>query len=252
MAPGISIVMTNPFRDESGRARLGLALAVGILGAAWLVRSAWLRIRMENVVAVTGSAKTRVRSDVVVWRLVISLRLPKVEPRGYDALARAIPEVTAYLENHGLAPETMTVSPVKIDESFRHEDIATRFVMSQTIEVRSADLERVAHVAAASNDLAIATGLANEGLALEASRLDYRHTKLSDIKHQVLLEAAGNARLRAEQIARATGGRLGRPRSATLLDVRTLSADSSNKYSDDESSIEKDIVVDVNVLFDLD
>src|SRR5215831_11204186 len=151
--------MTNPFRDDSGRARLGLALAVGIFGAAWLVRSAWLSLRMENVVAVTGSAKTRVRSDLVVWRLVVSMRLPKVEARGYDALARAIPEVTSYLESRGLSPEALTVSPVKIDESLRHEDAANRFVMSQTIEVRSEDLERVAHVAAASNDLATATGL---------------------------------------------------------------------------------------------
>src|SRR5262245_4180010 len=135
-------IMTNPFRDDSGRARLGLALAVGLVGAAALVRSAWLRIRMERVVAVTGAAKARVRSDVVVWRLVVSLRTPRVDARGYDALAHAAAEITHYLEGHGLASETMTVLPVRIDESLRREDESNRFHVSQAVEVRSADLER--------------------------------------------------------------------------------------------------------------
>src|SRR5262249_60852457 len=105
------------------------------------------------------SAKVRVRSDLVVWRLVLSLRTPRPGARDYDALARGVPEVTHYLERRGLAPETMVVSPVRIDESFRREDEGTRFTMSQTIEVRSADLERVAQVAAATSDLVAATGL---------------------------------------------------------------------------------------------
>lgn len=53
------------------------------------------------------------------------------------------------------------------------------------------------------------TALMSDGLAIESEAPRYLYTRLSELKIELTAEAARDARARADQIARQSGGRLG-------------------------------------------
>jgi uncharacterized protein len=241
--------------DKDGRFLMGLALATGLVASTVVGGRALVRFKNDNSIQVTGSAKRRIQSDLIIWSAKVSARGSDLKS-AYAALAAATPKVTGYLEKKGLPKDQIVVSSVTTTALHPHdkdgralEDTVTGYTMSQSIEVRSKEVAKVEKVSRES------TELINEGVALESFAPEYHYTKLGDLKIQMLAEAAKDSRIRAEQVATSTGAKIGPLRSARMGVLQINPADStetSNEGNNDTSSLEKDIIAVVASTFTLD
>jgi uncharacterized protein len=241
--------------DRYGRLQLGVALAAGLVFATFIGTRALVRIKSDDqTIGVTGSAKRRIRSDLVIWSASLSYKGDTIQ-HAYRALAAATPRVVAYLGEKGVKPGEIVVHSVETKPVFArdgegrtHEETVTGYTMTQEIEVRSSDVDRVTSI---SNQ---ATELIDQGILLESARPEYHYTKLGELKIQMLHEAAKDTRVRAEQIALATGARLGPLRSAHMGVMQINPADStetSSEGNNDTSALDKDVIAVVTSNFQL-
>lgn len=233
----------------------GFALAVGlVLSSIVLGWSYSQKKNTDETITVTGSARKRIASDLVVWRAVVTYQSAELSG-AYASLKENVPRVRAYLVSKGVPEDQIVVSSVttqKLQEKSEGGEETGRvngYVLSQTLEVRSGDVERITKV---SREV---TELIEQGILLESQAPEYQYTKLGELKIEMLAEAAKDAKERAQKIASSTGSRIGSVRSARMGVMQITAAD-SNEVSDygvnDTSSLEKDITAVVNVSFAVD
>ena len=228
---------------------LGLALASGI-GGWFFVKGK----RGDQTITVTGSARRRIKSDLVVWKAAVSYQTPTLAD-AYRSLSDTVPRVKAYLIGKGIAENQITVSSISSQtlhgKTSGGEETAeiTGYSLKQELEVRSTDVDKIAQVARE------ATELINQGILIESMPPAYLYTKLGDLKVEMLAEAAKDAKVRAQQIAQSTGGSIGSVRTARMGVLQITAADStevSDSGMNDTSSLDKDITAVVNIGFAVD
>ena len=210
--------------------------------------------RGDQTITVTGSARKRITSDLVIWRSAITYQSP-VLSEAYRSLAEAVPKVKAYLVSKGIAENQITVSSIssqtlhgRSSDGMETSEI-TGYSLRQELSVRSTDVQKIGQIARE------ATELINQGILIESMAPEYYYTQLSNLKIEMLSEAAKDAKVRAEQIAQSTGSSIGSVRTARMGVLQITAAD-SNEVSDsgmnDTSSLEKDITAVVNIGFAVD
>jgi uncharacterized protein len=233
----------------------GFALAVALVLSS--IVGAWAYTHAKNgeqVITVTGSARKRIKSDLVVWRAGVSYQATELSD-AYKALSENVPKVKQYLISKGVAENQITIS--SISSTTLHQKNSdgeetgeiTGYSLRQELMVRSNDVDKIEKLARE------ATELINQGILLESNPPEYLYTKLGDLKIEMLAEAAKDAKVRAQQIASSTGSSIGSVRTARMGVMQITPAD-SNDVSDsgmnDTSSLEKDITAVVNVGFAVD
>lgn len=233
----------------------GFALAVALVLSS--IVGAWAYThtkKSDQTVTVTGSARKRIKSDLVIWKAGVSYQAPQLS-EAYKALSDNIPRVKQYLLSKGVTETQITVSSISSstlhekDEDGNESSRISGYSLRQELQVRSNDVEKIEKIARE------ATELINQGILLESSAPEYYYTKLADLKIEMLAEAAKDAKVRAQQIASSTGSSIGSVRSARMGVLQITAAD-SNEVSDsgmsDTSSLDKDITAVVNVSFAVD
>jgi hypothetical protein len=109
--------------ERSGTFMGAVVLAIALILATAI--GGWFFVkgkRGEQTITVTGSARKRIKSDLVVWRSAISYQAP-VLSEAYRSLAEAVPRVKAYFVSKGIPENQITVSSIS----------------SQTLHGRSSD-----------------------------------------------------------------------------------------------------------------
>lgn len=241
--------------DRYGRFQLGAALAIGLVFATLVGSRALVRVKSEDqTIAVTGSAKRSIRSDLVIWQATVTYKGDNMQA-AYKPLAAATPKVVEYLKGKGIKANEIVVDSITTKPLHAHdkegrelEETITGYTMSQTVEVRSNDVQRVTDVSRA------ATELINQGIAIDSGAPEYHYTRLGELKIQMLHEAAKDTRVRAQQIADATGAKLGPLRSARMGVMQINPADStetSSEGNNDVTSLDKDVIAVVTSSFQL-
>lgn len=230
----------------------GLFLAVGLVISSMILGWSYVSKKSgEEAVTVTGSARKRIKSDLVVWSAGISSQSAKLAD-AYSQLSANVPRIKQYLVSKGIAENQMTVSSISSTTQYSRDTNGnetteiTGYTLRQEVEVRSSDVDRIAQIARE------ATELINQGILLESSPPKYFYTALGDLKVEMLGEAAKDAKTRAEKIAASTGNRVGTLRSAKMGVMQITGADSqdvSDSGISDTSSIDKDVTAVVNISF---
>ena len=230
---------------------LAVALVLSSIVGAWAYTHAK---KDEQTITVTGSARKRIKSDLVIWRAAVTYQAPQLSD-AYKSLSDNIPRVKQYLISKGIPEDQITISSISSstlhgrDTEGNETGQITGYSLRQELEVRSNDVDKIERVARE------ATELINQGILLESMSPEYHYTKLGDLKIEMLGEAAKDAKVRAERIATSTGSSIGSVRSAKMGVMQITPAD-SNDVSDsgmnDTSSLEKDITAVVNVSFAVD
>jgi hypothetical protein len=238
----------------------GFALAVALVLSS--IIGAWAIIRVKSrdqTIVVTGSARKRIKSDLVIWRAGVSYEATQLAD-AYKSLANDVPRVKQYLISKGIPENQITISSItsqtlhaKSKDSYEEggEDSGriTGYSLKQELEVRSTDVDKIEKLARE------ATELINQGILIESSAPEYHYTKLGDLKIEMLSEAAKDAKARAQQIASSTGSSIGSMRSARMGVLQITPADSnevSGEGMNDTTSLDKDITAVVNVTFAVD
>ena len=229
-----------------------LALAIGIVVAAAIFGWSYSKSKKgDEAITVTGSAKKRIKSDLIVWSASISSQSTQISD-AYKQLADNVPKVKKYLMDKGIPEANITISSISSvqerekDSEGNQSSKVSGYSLRQSVEVKSTDVEKISQIARE------ATELINQGIFIESSAPQFIYTKLGDLKIEMLAEAAKDAKARAEQIANSTGNSISTVRSAKMGVMQITAAD-SNEVSDyglnDTSALEKDITAVVNVSF---
>jgi len=230
---------------------LVLALAL-ILGAATFGAFYYKAqsVTKGDVLAVTGSTKTRVTSDQA--KLTINLaRVVFVDnlASGYRDIARDLGLVKELLQSSGVATSDIIELPVSMYQNYDPSNSGKiQYQLNQTITLQSADVNMLTEIAKK-----IPT-LSEKGAVVSVGALEYYYSKLPDLRVSLLSDAVKDAKARAEQIAAGTGRKVGGVQSASSGLVQVLapnSIDISDYGTYDTSSIEKDVMVTVKASFTL-
>src|SRR4030095_8601803 len=190
--------------ERSGTLMAAVVLAAGIVIST--VIGGWFFVkgkRGDQTITVTGSAKQRIKSDLVIWKSGISYQAP-VLADAYRSLSESVPKVKAYLVSKGIAENQITVSSIssqtlhgRSSDGVETSEI-TGYSLRQELEVRSNEVDKIAKIARE------ATQLINQGILIESMAPEYHYTQLGDLKIKMLSEAAKDAKTRATQIAQST------------------------------------------------
>lgn len=231
-----------------------IVLAVALVIAAALGANAVTRVKAaQQTVTVTGSAKQQITSDLIIWRGFVSHQSGDLQS-AYTELKASMEKLRAYLAQQRIPAEQIVETSIQtfalhpVNEQGMETSAIVGYRLTQGVEIRSSDVQRITEISRRS------TELINQGVALESSPPEYLYTKLGDLKVRMLAEAAKDAKVRAEQIAEATGSEIGRVRSARM-GVLQITPAFSNEVSDyginDVSSLQKDITGVVTVEFEV-
>ena len=234
---------------------IGTALALGFIISSAIIGWSYTKAKKgDEAITVTGSAKRRITSDLVVWYASVSAQAPALTD-AYKQLSDSVPRIKQYLLSKGIPEDQMVISSITtVQQKARDSDgnETTEIVgysLSQGITVRSNDVAKIGQIARE------ATELINQGILIESGAPQYYYTQIGDLKIEMLGEAAKDAKERAERIASSTGSSIGAVRSAKMGVLQITAADSTD-VSDygvyDTATIEKDMTAVVNVSFAVD
>jgi uncharacterized protein len=234
--------------------RAGAVLAIANIICVVILAWAYISARTEaKVISVTGSAKKTIESDLIVWRVHVSVNNPDLVA-GYDALNVSMAKVQAFLAKANVSANEIQISSITTtknrtrDEKGNFTDKITSYDLVQHVEVSSTSVKRISDLARE------VTSLIKEGMFLESDSPQYFYTKLADLKIEMLAEATKDATARANQIATNSNATLGPIRDARM-GVMQINPVNSNSVSDsgnnDTTSLVKEITGIVSAKFEL-
>ncbi|MDQ3821395.1 MAG: SIMPL domain-containing protein [Acidobacteriota bacterium] len=233
----------------------GFALAVALVLSSIVLGWSFVHTKKsDQTITVTGSAKKRIKSDLVVWKAGVSYQAAHATD-AYKSLTDAVPRIKQYLISKGVPENEITISAVSStalhgkDKDGNESSEINGYSLKQELEVRSNDVDRIAKISRE------ATELISQGILLESNPPEYYYTKIADLKIEMLAAASKDAKQRAQQIASSTGSSIGSVRSAKMGVMQITAADSndvSGEGINDTSALEKDITAVVNVSFAVD
>ncbi|MCR4399071.1 MAG: SIMPL domain-containing protein [Firmicutes bacterium] len=214
-------------------------------------------VSAKKSIAVTGSAKKQIRSDLAVWRGSFSRQEDELAV-AYKAIKEDLAKVRAYLIQKGIDEKDIVFNPVSTEVMYIHDPETLRklgktqqisgYRMYQSVEVTSRDVDKITDLSREAPELI------DQGVVFQSYPPQYVYTKLNDLKVDMLAEAAKDATARATKIAAASGARVGFLRSAKMgvFQITPLNSTEVSDYGiNDVSSVEKEITAVVNAEFSL-
>ena len=256
LIPGIGGATKTMSTERNGNVfNAGFALAAALVLSSIVLAWAYTQTKKsDQTITVTGSARERIKSDLVIWRAGVSYQATQLAD-AYKSLTDGVPRVKQYLISKGVPENEITISSISSqtlhekDNEGNESGKITGYSLRQEVQVRSADVDKVEKIARE------ATELINQGILLESGAPEYYYTKIADLKIKMLAEAAKDAKVRAQQVASSTGSSIGSVRQARMGVMQITAAD-SNEVSDsginDTSALQKDVTAVVNVSFAVD
>jgi hypothetical protein len=205
----------------------------------------------NEVIEVTGSAEKKIVSDYIVWKAQFSQRAPQMTI-AYAKLKADLKRVKEYLLSKGVKEDELIISQVSTSVLYKKNEKGgdtneiEAYILGQGIEVRSHEVTKIDNVSRES------TELINDGIEFISSAPEYFYTKLAELKIQMLAEATGDAKKRAETMAASTGNKISFMRSARMgiFQITPLNSYEVSWYgNNDTSSLEKKVTAVVNVSF---
>ena len=249
---------------------LGLvAIAIAAVWSTSLVTGSYKTIKIKpekRTIRVTGSAKKRITSDLIQWEASIEAHAPD-RTAAYKQLHDERDKAVAFLKGHGIADEEIRPQSTTFAEEFdtveklellpgmkeptkSSKQVFKGYVIKEVIEVSSKD---VARVEKASREI---TNLLEEGVSISSGAPQYFYTRLGELKVEMLAAAGKDARARADNILKSTGGADIKKLISADMGVININPANSTRTSEegnnDISSLDKDIITIVHASYELD
>ncbi len=225
-------------------------LGGAIVVAALLLGGSFYAARHDrNTVQVVGMASQPFEADQVKWSLSVSRTVPVRDLRsGYVRIGEDVARILDGLAAAGVPREAVTLQPVTTNPLYGSEGIRD-YQVNQSLFLVSEDLDAVERLALDP------AGLLGEGVLLQQSRLEYFYSGLAEVKRSLLAKATEDARMRAEEIASATGegiSGIAAARAGVFQITEPFSTEVAAYGIHDTSSRRKEIRVTVHATFVLD
>jgi hypothetical protein len=201
--------------NVSSAAVLGLAVALGMAAAGWLVAGALRDVKAsQRYVTVKGLSEREVRANLAMWPIVFRVT-------GNDlallqaSLDASTKSVASFLQEQGFAREEWSTSSPRVtdlaSEARESRQPDYRYVAEAVVTVRSGKVDEVKKAIERSADLIKARVAMIRSYEYNTAFL---YTELDKIKPEMIAEATKDARRAAEQFAKDSGSALGPIRTA--------------------------------------
>src|SRR5436309_15205399 len=96
----------------NGNLRAALALSVAMVVSTMIAAHTFLKSKeLDHSIAVTGSSKKRIKSDLMIWGTSVSVEAAKL-PDAYERLTADVDKVRTFLVAHGFPENQIIVSAV--------------------------------------------------------------------------------------------------------------------------------------------
>jgi len=232
---------------------LGICIAVATIISSVILSQGFLKVMKftREQITVTGSAQKDIKSDYIVWKGTFSVREADLKT-GYKKLSENLEAVKKYLLSRGAGQDEVVFSQIvtsriyKKNKEGKDTNEIQWYVLAQMVEVKSKDVDKVDRISRES------TELINQNIEFESQMPEYFYAKLDELKIEMLAKATENAKLRAENMVRATGNKIGFMRSARM-GVFQITPVNSTEVSDwgvnDTTSLEKRVTAVVTASF---
>lgn len=244
-SPIIQIERRKAVAIISAAAILASSLGIGLakVGSGFASRN-------SNGITVTGSAKTSATADNVVWTLNVSLARPTVSA-AITKVGSDVEAVTKYLNEGGVNADEITLGSVSTyaNEEYSNGNSTGRILnyrANRDVVVRSKNVDLIAKLSQGIGTLL------QTGVSVNNYGPQYYISTLPSLRPQLLEEAMKDAKVRAEAITKAVGGKVGSVESVRAGVFQVTTPDStmtSDGGAYDTSSIEKTVTSTVSVTF---
>ena len=224
-----------------------MSLAIG--GGLMQVGSGFAS-RSSDGITVTGSAKTSATADNAVWVLNVSLSSPTVATavKKVDADVAALSQ---YLTAGGIPADGLTLGAVATfaNEEFVNGNTTGRilsFRATREVTVRSTDVQLISKLSQGIGSL-LATGINANNYGPQ-----YYISNLPELRPQLMAEAMKDAKVRAEAMTKAVGGKIGALVNVKAGPIQITTPDSTmtaDYGAYDTTTIEKTVTATVSVTF---
>ncbi len=195
-----------------------LLIAAGLAAAGWFIGSGFVDARTgDRYVTVKGIAERAVQADLALW-LLRFVATGNDLSAAQTKISRDAGVVTRFLKDAGVAPGEIELQNLEVTDllaqAYHSGPVESRFIVAQTLLVRSANVDRIAKASQKVGALVDAgVVLSSEG-SPTGSGPTYLFTRLTELKPQMIAEATRNARAAAAQFAADAGSTLGGIRRA--------------------------------------
>lgn len=211
-----------------------IIFGVAIVAASIFLGNAYVnRSKKTGEISVTGLGKKEFNSDLIIWGGSFDAFNWDLK-QGYNELERKKGIVKRFLLRKGLSEEDFVFNAVNTqrrDKNLYAENgkyIGSEFVgysLSQSLSVESKEVKKIQKLSREISELL------NEGVDFQSESPRYYYTKLSDLKIEMISKATENARIRVEQIAENSGGKMGGLLSAKMGVFQITGQNSQEDYS---------------------
>lgn len=232
---------------------LGICIAAATIISSIILSEGFLKIMKftREQISVTGSATKEIKSDYIVWKGEFTRREIDLKT-AYKSLKEDLDKVKAYLISKGVTEKETIISQVTTETVYRKNEKGNDtndiqgYRLSQNVEIRSNDVDKIAKVSRES------TELIDQGIQFTSPAPEYFYTKLDELKIEMLAKATENAKQRAESMVKSTGNKIGFMRSARMGVFQitpVTSTDVSDWGMNDTTSLDKKVMAVVTVSF---
>lgn len=230
-----------------------LVVGLALILCAFIGATSFYKVRtLDNVLSVTGSAKTQVTADSAKWTLNVNRTVyESALAQGHNQVAADVTAVKAFLTRNGVKENEIEISPIFVDQVYSYERNGgpREYTLRQNVVVQTKDIERISTMSKNIQDLT------SRNVMVSPQSPEYYYSKLADLRVSLLSDAVKDAKARANEIAESNGQSVGSIKSASSGVVQVLSPNSievSDYGQYDTSTIEKDVMVTVRATFFVD
>jgi hypothetical protein len=201
--------------DGRGRVAASIFVALGLAAGGWLAGRGLVDARLiDRYVTVKGISEREVRADLAIW----PIRVVTADNDLAAAQARLVEnlkKVREFLTAHGVDAAKAELQRLEVTDANANpygdaNRVRYRYVVRQTLVVRSDKPDAIAEVAQKAGEL-VSAGIVlsseDEGYGSGGPR--YMFTKLNDLKPPMIEEATARARESAAKFAQDSKSKLG-------------------------------------------
>ena len=211
-----------------------IIFGIAIIAASFFLGKAVKdRNKVEGQIQVTGLGKADFSSDLIVWEGSFGATNPDIK-QAYLTLENNRDLINKYLSKKGINTKELVYSAVSTGRKNKqiYSDngnyIGDQFVayeLTQSIKIESKEVDKIEKI---SREI---TELLNQGVQFYSESPRYYYTKLADLKIEMISKATEDARVRAENISKFSGGKLGELKSAKMGIFQITGQNSKEEYS---------------------
>ena len=200
----------GPRRGGAGTILLSLSIAL----AGWFIAGGLTGIRTaDRFVTVKGVSEREVKSDLALWPIRLAVADDNLS-LAQSRINQNVVKVVAFLRANGIDSTEVELQGLRVTDVMANpfnppNRVGNRFIIQQTVMVRSDNPERVRTTSQKVGELVNTGVVLSSGQEWGPGGPTYVFRRLNDLKPSMIAEATAEARKAAEQFAKDSKSRLG-------------------------------------------